>query len=143
MLIYIVVAILTGHGLIVAAQSMSSFGLEKSHPANPSWLKWWPADLGRSWLLNALKLGGTGVEKALGGLWLAAGLCIVAAALGSLGFIIPQEAWLTLALLGTAGALLMLLLYLHPFYIIGFLLDIAILVSLLWAKWPPELFAGA
>ena len=35
-------------------------------------------------------------------------------------------------------------LYLHPFYMVGVLVDIAILVALLlWARWPPVGVIGA
>ena len=126
----------------MAAQSGSSFGSGNSQIVNPLWLSWWPTTLGHSWFLTALKLEGTMVDKVFGLLWLASGICIIAAALGILGFIIPKELWQTLAILGTSGSLVMLVLYLHPFFIVGILLDIAILVALLWTKWPPETLLG-
>jgi type IV secretory pathway VirB6-like protein len=143
MLKYLIAVILIGHGFIVSAQSGSNFGSGNSQIANPSWLSWFPMTLGRSWFLTNFKLEGTFVDKVFGLIWLASGLCIVAAALGILGFIVPRELWRTLALYGASGSLIMLLLYLHPFFIIGILLDVAILVALLWAKWPPEILIGA
>lgn len=143
MLKYLIAVILIGHGFIVSAQSGSNFGSGNSQVANPSWLSWFPVTLGRSWFLTAFKLEGTLVDKAFGLIWLASGLCIVAAALGILGFIIPRELWRTLAIYGASGSLIMLLLYLHPFFIIGILVDVAILVTLLWTKWLPETLLGA
>jgi hypothetical protein len=143
MLKYLIAAILFGHGFIVAAQSGGNFGRGSSLIVNPAWLSWWPTALGRSWFLAAFKLEGTLIDKVFGLLWLASGLCIIAAALGILGFIIPKDLWRTLAIVGASGSLVMLALYLHPFYIVGILLDIAILVALLWLKWPPELLIGA
>ena len=143
MLKYLIAVILIGHSFIVSAQSGSNFGSGNSQIANPSWLSWFPMTLGRSWFLTTFKLEGTFVDKVFGLIWLASGLCIVAAALGILDFIVPRELWRTLALYGASGSLIMLLLYLHPFFIIGILLDIAILVALLWAKWPPEILIGA
>ena len=142
MLKYLIAAILIGHGFIVSAQSGSNFGSGNSQVANPSWLSWFPITLGRSWFLAAFKLEGTFVDKVFGLIWLASGLCIVAAALGILGFIIPRELWRTFAIFGASGSLIMLLLYLHPFFIIGLLLDAAILTTLLWTKWPPESLLG-
>ena len=112
MLKYLLAVILIGHGLIVAAQSGGSFGGGKSPVLNPSWLSWWPTTLGRSWFLAVFKLDGTLVDKVFGLLWLAAGLCIVAAALGMLGFIIPKELWRTLAITGASASLVMLVLWL-------------------------------
>ena len=48
------------HGLITAAQSGGSFGsTAASGTQNPSWVSWWPTNLGQSWLLAWL-----GLEKA-------------------------------------------------------------------------------
>jgi hypothetical protein len=143
MLKYVIAAILAGHGFIVATQSGSNFGNKSSQALNPAWLSWWPTALGHSWFLTAFKLEGTLVDKIFGVLWLASGLCLLAAALGILGFIIPKESWRTLAGIGASGSLVILLLYLHPFYIVGTLLDVAILIALFWAKWPPALLMGA
>jgi hypothetical protein len=143
MLKYLLAVILIGHGFIVIAQSRGNFGNGNSQIANPSWLSWFPFPLGRSWFLAAFKLEGTLVDRVFGLIWLASGLCIVASALGILGFIVPRELWRTLAIYGAAGSLIMLLLYLHPFFLIGILLDIAILATLLWTKWPPETLIGA
>jgi hypothetical protein len=143
MLKNLIAVILIAHGLIVAAQSGGSFGSGNSQLVNPRWLSGWPTTLGHSWFLAAFKLEGTLVDKLFGLIWLASGLCIAAAALGILGFIIPKELWRTLAIFGASGSLVMLVLYLHPFYIVGVLVDIAILAALLWAKWPPESLIGA
>ena len=143
MLKYLIAVILIGHGLIVGAQSLGNFGGGSSQPANPAWLSWWPTTLGRSWLLATLKLEGTLIDRVFGLFWLASGLCIVAAALGVLGFIIPHTLWRTLAIYGASGSLILLLLYLHPFFIVGILVDVATLAALLWAKWPPATLIGA
>ena len=143
MLKYLIAVILLGHGFILAAQSGSNFGSTNSQIVNPTWLSWWPTTLGHSWFLAAFKLEGTLIDTVFGLLWLASGLCIIAAALSIVGFIIPKDLWRTLAIVGASGSLVMLVLYLHPFYIVGILFDIAILVSLLWAKWPPESLIGA
>ena len=142
MLKYLIAVILMGHGLIVGAQSLGNVGGSSQSP-NPAWLSWWPTTLGRSWFLTTLKLEGTFIDKVFGLFWLASGLCIVAAALGVLGFIIPNTLWRTLAIYGASGSLILLLLYLHPFFIVGILVDVAILVALLWAKWPPATLIGA
>jgi len=94
--------------------------------------------LGRSWLLAAFRLEGTLIDKVFGLIWLVSGLCIVAAALGILGFIVPTDLWRTLAIYGASGSLIMLLLYFHPFFIVGILIDVAILVTLLWTDWLPK-----
>ena len=127
------------HGLIVAGQSAGSFGATlPSELQNPSFVNWWPINMGRSWLLSWLGLDKTLAMYRLGGLlWLVGGIALVAAGLGVLGFIIPTDWWRDLAISGAAISLLMLVIYFHPLMIIGTVSSFAVLVALLWAKWPP------
>ena len=127
------------HGLIVVGQSAGSFGSTiPNEIQNPAFVSWWPVNMGRSWLFSWL-----GLEKALivyrvGGLfWLAGGIALVAAGLGVLGFIVPTDWWRELAVGGAAISLLMLTVYFHPITIIGTASSLAVLIALLWAKWPP------
>jgi len=123
------------HGFIVTAQSSGSFnpvgGIQ-----NPSWLNWWPANLGQSWLLSTLGVERTLIARAGGLLWLVAGITLVAAGLGVLGVIVPITWWRRLALCGAVLSLVMLIIYLHPFYGIGLAASTILLVALLWEKWP-------
>lgn len=127
------------HGLIVAGQSAGSFGSTiPNELQNPSFVSWWPINMGRSWLFAWLGLDKTLVVYRIGGLlWLAGGIALVAAGLGALGLIVPTVWWRSLAIGGGAISLFMLAIYFHPITIIGTASSIAVLVALLWAKWPP------
>ena len=127
------------HGLIVAGQSAGSFGSTiPNELQNPSFVSWWPINMCRSWLFSWLGLDKTLVAYRLGGLlWLAGGIALVAAGLGVLGWIVPTDWWRSLAIGGGAVSLIMLAIYFHPITIIGTASSIAVLVALLWAKWPP------
>lgn len=127
------------HGLIVAGQAAGSFGATPpSEIQNPSFVSWWPINLGRSWLFSWLGLEKTLAVYRMGGLlWLAGGIALVAAGLGVLGFIVPTDWWRSLAIGGGAISLFMLAIYLHPIMIIGTASSLAVVVALLWAKWPP------
>ncbi len=131
MLRFIIAGILIVHGFIVSAQSIGGFK-PGAGVANPAWLNWWPKALGQSWLLARLDL-----EKTLawvsGSLWLVGGVLLLAAGLSVFGFIVPQSYWRVLAVAGAAISLFMLLVYLHPFFGIGMLASIAILIGLLLA----------
>jgi hypothetical protein len=133
---FFIAAILFVHGLIVCAQSSGSFN-PGSGVQNPAWLNGWPTALGQSWLLSRLGLEKTPVSWLGGLLWLAGGLLLVAAGLGVMGFIVPNSLWRLLAAAGAAVSLFMLIIYLHPLFGIGVLLDVIILITLLWAHWPP------
>lgn len=135
----IIAILLILHGLIVAGQSAGSFGPSiPNEVQNPSFVKWWPINMGRSWLFSWLGLDKTLiVYRVTGLLWLAGGVALIAAGLGVLGFIVPPEWWRDLAIAGAAISLLMLALYFHPLTIIGTASSLAVLIALLWARWPP------
>ena len=127
------------HGLIVAGQSAGSFGSTiPNELQNPSFVSWWPINMGRSWLFALLGLDRTVLVYRIGGLlWLAGGIALVAAGLGVLGFIVPSDWWRTLAISGAALSLFMLAVYLHPLMIIGTASSLAVLIALVWLRWSP------
>lgn len=138
----IVVILLLIHGLITSAQAQTGFKPSEG-VANPSWLSWWPVNLGQSWLFKQLGLAKSTVGTVAGILWISAGLCLIAAALGLFGFIIPTNLWRLLAGLGAILSLVLFVFYAHPFYIIGIGANLAVLLVLLWAKWPtPEMLGS-
>lgn len=130
------------HGLIVAGQAAGSFGSTLPREIqNPSFVSWWPVNMGRSWLFSSLGLERTLATYRIGGLlWLAGGILLVAAGLGVFGFIIPPEWWRSLAVGGAAISLFMLAIYLHPLTIIGTAASLAVLIALLWFQWPSPTF---
>jgi hypothetical protein len=127
------------HGLIVAGQAAGSFGSSiPGEVQNPSFVSWWPVNMGRSWLFSSLGMERTLVVYRIGGLlWLVGGLALGTAGLGVLGIVIPVEWWRNLAIAGAAISLCMLAVYFHPITIIGTVSSLAVLIALLWAKWPP------
>jgi hypothetical protein len=128
------------HGLIVVAQSSGNFALTTpSGLQNPSWMGWWPTNLGRSWLLAWLGLERAPVLWMAGILWIAGGVALTAAGLGAMGIIIPADWWRSLAVSGAAISLVLLIAYLHPLMILGTVFSAVILVALLWARWPSQL----
>lgn len=130
------------HGLITSAQAQSGFKPSEG-VANPGWLSWWPVNLGQSWLLRQLGLEKSFVGSFTGILWLIAGLCLVAAALGLFGFVVPSQIWRLLAGTGAIISLILFVIYAHPFYLVGFGANLAILIILLWAKWPSPVLLGS
>ena len=129
MKIFIAVLLIV-HGLITAAQAGSSFR-PSGGVANPGWLAWWPTGLGQSWIWSSLGMEGSFLARMGGLLWLAAGAALIAAGLALLGVLVPAGWWRGLALAGAALSLLMLAIYLHPFYAVGILSSVLVLISLL------------
>jgi len=125
------------HGVISAMQAKGTFNPTANKP-NPDWLGWWPVPFGASWLLkDAAEKRSIGTV--FGILWIVAGVVLFAAGLSLLGVIVPNNLWRTLAGIGASISLVILFIYMHPFYGIGILANLAILIVLLWIQWPkPE-----
>jgi len=128
----ILFATLIVHGLITTAIALGSFRLGEPI-LNPSWLGWWPTNLGESWLVSGLRLPDTLFSPLFALGWLAGGLLLIASGLALFDILLPQELWRQLAILGSAISLVMLVLYLHPLYVLGITLSAGILIALLTA----------
>lgn len=125
------------HGLIVAAQSSGGFKPPTGGLQNPSWVAWWPTNLGQSWLLSSLGLERMPFTTFILLLNLVGGIALVVAGLGALGILVPPSWWQNLAIAGAAISLIMLIIYLHPLYALGMAANMAILIALLWVHWTP------
>jgi hypothetical protein len=131
----VTVLLLILHGLICTAQAVGSFSSSEG-VSNPDWLSWWPAPLGKSWLLSQMGTGQSLFTTIVGALGLVSGVCIVAAGLGLLGFMIPLHWWRPLVGAGAALSLIYFAIYAHPLFAVGIGANIASLVVLLWIGWP-------
>jgi hypothetical protein len=130
------------HGLITAAQSPAGFNPSGGTP-NPSWVNWWPTNLGQSWFLARLDMEKSFLGTLSGILWLIAGIALIAAALGLFGFAVPTMWWRVLAGVGAVISLFLFIFYAHPLFAVGIGANLAILLVLLLAKWPsPELLGS-
>ena len=97
----------------------------------------------RSWLLPQLGLDTTTIR------WIG----IILVALSTIGFILAglgvlgvpglNTIWRTVSVISACLSLLLLILFWHPWLIVGVLIDIGILLALLWAKWPPVNMIGS
>jgi hypothetical protein len=125
------------HGLITTVIGLTSLSKSgENGVTNPSWLSWWPIELGRSWLFDAVPVGDE--LNIFGGLlWLLAGVGLIAAGLGWLGVAGLHGSWQLLALVSAALGLLAVIVYFHPFYALAVLLNGAIVVLTLEQSWLP------
>lgn len=139
----IVGVLLLVHGFITMALSSGSFNPSSPGVANPAWLAWWPTPMGKSWVFSLLGERTAKLEPLVGVLWLVAGAAIVAAGFGVLGFVVPAAYWRMLAGFGASISLIVIFLYAHPFYGVGAVANVAILVGLLWVGWPSAQVLGS
>ena len=70
-------------------------------------------------------------------------LATVGFVLAGLVELIGLGAWRVLAIASALDSLLLLILYWHRLLEVGVLLNVAILVALLWARWPPADLVGS
>jgi hypothetical protein len=70
-------------------------------------------------------------------------LATVGFVLAGLVELIGLGAWRVLAAASALDSLLLLILYWHRLLEVGVLLNVAILVALLWARWPPAELVGS
>ncbi len=70
-------------------------------------------------------------------------LATVGFVLAGLVELIGLGAWRVLAVASALDSLLLLILYWHRLLEVGVLLNVAILVALLWAGWPPVELVGS
>ena len=97
----------------------------------------WPFELGRSWILTPLGLqpdltrvfGMALVALTVGGFALAA-----IAALG----LVPVGIWPPAAAVGAIASVALLLLFFHPWLVLGVAIDMGLLWAVLVARWMPQ-----
>ncbi len=99
--------------------------------------------ISRSWLLPRFGLNASAVQ------WIG----IILVALATLGFVLAglgvfgvsglTAVWRTVAVVSFGVSLMLLVLFWHPWLVVGVLLDVGLLIALLWAKWPPVDLIGS
>ncbi len=118
------------HGFITMAQSSGLF-TGSLGIANPGWIRWWPVNLGQSWLLAKLGLESRPILALTGVLWLAAGIGFLGTGLSLAGWIIPHGVWSGLAGGSALVSLVVLALFFHPLYVAAVILNVGIYLTVL------------
>ncbi len=94
----------------------------------------------RSWLLPSLPTATAGTLASV--IWLLAMIGFVAAALSFWGILVPGDWWRTLAIASAVVSLLGITLFFGtwpPFNTVAALaVNVAVLVSQIWMRWPPQ-----
>jgi hypothetical protein len=97
----------------------------------------WPFDLGRSWALAPLGVG-PDITRLLG-------IALVAvtiggfglAAIGALG-VAPTSLWAAGTVAGAVASIALLLLFFHPWLVLGIAVDLGLLWVVLMSDWAPD-----
>jgi hypothetical protein len=101
----------------------------------------WPFELSRSWLLTPLGFDGQ-IARLVGIALVAATVAGFAlAAVATLG-VLPAGLWAPAGVVGTVASLGLLLLFFHPWLVLGVGIDVVLLWALLAVRWTPDWLAG-
>jgi hypothetical protein len=102
---------------------------------------WRPA---RSWLVPSLAAPAARTVASI--FWIASMIGFVAAALSFWGLLVPGDVWRQLALASSAVSILGITLFLGTWPVFNTVaalaMNIAVLVSQLWLRWPPQAVYG-
>jgi len=101
----------------------------------------WPFEMTRSWLVTGLQLDPGIVRGAGAGLVAASVGLLLLAALSSIGWLVPASWWPTVAVAGAVASLATLLLFFHPWLVLGVAIDLVLIWLVVAIGWQPERLA--
>ena len=124
-------AFLFGHALIHASYMSPAPPRTADGPE-------WPFEMARSWLVTGIGAD-PALVRALGtGLVIATIALLVAAGLATVGWIVPTDWWRQLVVGGAVASALTLMLFFHPWIILGLVIDAALLWAVVVVGWSPS-----
>jgi hypothetical protein len=97
----------------------------------------WPFEMQRSWLVTSAGVDPAVARIAGTALIVVTVALLAAAALSTLGWIVPPAWWPTLALGGAVASAAVLLVFFHPWIALGLVIDLGIAWAVLVAGWRP------
>lgn len=128
-------AFVIAHGLIHA-----SF-LSPAPPRTASGPEW-PFEMSRSWLVTIVHVD-PGLVRILGIALVAVTVgAFVLAGMSALGLAVPAAAWQPAVLAGSVVSVATLAIFFHPWLVLGFVIDAALLWAALLAGWTPVDIGG-
>lgn len=97
----------------------------------------WPFEMQRSWLVTSAGLD-PAIARAGGTALIAVTIALlVLAALATVGWGVPAAWWPAAALAGAVASAAVLLVFFHPWIVLGLVIDLAIAWAVLVAGWRP------
>ncbi|MGZ8515510.1 MAG: hypothetical protein ACXWXA_10765 [Candidatus Limnocylindrales bacterium] len=96
----------------------------------------WPFDLGRSWLLTPIGAPPEALRAVGIALFAATLVGFSLAALAALGFL-PVTLWQWGTVIGAAASLAMLVVFFHPWLLVGIAIDLVALWAVIGGGWSP------
>jgi hypothetical protein len=97
----------------------------------------WPFVMAKSWLVTGLGIGPEVVRVLGTALVILTLVTLIGAGLASIGLVVPNAWWPQLAVSGAVASLAVLLLFFHPWLLLGVAIDLGLLYLVLLANWSP------
>lgn len=97
----------------------------------------WPFELSRSWLLSPLGLDGD-VGRAIGVLLLVVSVIAFAVAAASAAGVVAETVFAPAVGAGAIASLALLVVFFHPWLVLGVAIDAILLWATLVARWTPQ-----
>lgn len=123
-------AFLIGHGAIHG-------GFISPRPPATAGGPAWPFELGRSWVLTPAGLESSQAHLVGASLVAVVTGAFLLAAIASLG-LLPGGAWVASIAIGSIASLALLVLFFHPWLLLGVVIDLALLWLALYQNWSPS-----
>jgi hypothetical protein len=133
---YALFPLLVGHALVHLAYLAPA-------PARAEGAPEWPFAIERSWLVVNLGVS-MDVMRLLAYLLVAVtAVALVAGGLATIDLLVPASWWPGLVVAGTTASLVLLVLFFHPWLVVGMAIDVVLLYLVLVNGWDPFAAAAA
>ncbi|HEX7172974.1 MAG TPA: hypothetical protein VF365_10250 [Candidatus Limnocylindria bacterium] len=97
----------------------------------------WPFEMARSWTVAATRVDPQLVRAIGSVLVIATIVLLAAAALASLGWVVPASAWPLLVVAGATASAITLVVFFDPWIVLGLAIDAGLLWAAIAAGWSP------
>jgi hypothetical protein len=124
-------------GLALLAHTLIHSGYLSPAPPRTAGGPDWPFEMSRSWLVSTAGLPADAVRPLGTALVVVTILALAAAGLATIGIGVSQEWWLWLVIVGAVASALTLVLFFHPWIVLGLLIDVVLLYLVLVSGWNP------
>lgn len=125
-------------GLFLVAHGLVHAGYVARAPAPTPGAPEWPFEMSRSWLITAVGMDAAVVRMIGAALVVATIVAFAGAGLAWLGFVVPSAWWAALTMAGAGMSLVVLLVFFHPWLVIGLAIDAALLSLVAGTGWSAE-----
>jgi hypothetical protein len=99
----------------------------------------WPFEMGQSWLVTVADLDPALVRTLGTAMVLATLALLVAAGLATIGWLVPSEWWSALVAAGAVASAMTLVMFFHPWIVLGLAIDSVLLWATLVTGWSPAI----